>query len=73
MANDKGGVYLVRYLPPKQAGYGQIVHAISTNYTMTMEAYRSAHPEVFAEPGFYTLMLSADDTVTVQPKDETNG
>lgn len=53
--------YFVRFLSPKESGYGTIVHVCSSDFTPktdeeTVEMlYRRAFPEVFRKSGFYTI------------------
>ncbi len=64
----KGGVYYaLRHLPPKTTGEGEIVFCCSTvGRDMTMEILKERYPQYFETPGFYTLMKSTGETLTVE-------
>lgn len=65
--------YLLRYLPPKTTGEGEIVSALAAP-EMTLAKWREANPALFETPGFYTLMRSTGETLTVEPpKEGKNG
>jgi hypothetical protein len=72
MAKPK--LYYVRYLAPKEAGLGELVHVISYSHEndepLTLELYHTMHPEVFTEDGFYTLMESKNEFLTVPLPDK---
>lgn len=57
--------YFIRYLPPKENGLGTIVHVIASSSEMTIKDIKEKRPEVFEQPGFYSLLLSKDDHLTV--------
>lgn len=58
--------YYVRYLPLKENGLGRIVHcAFADDPDWTLEKHRVVYPDVFDDPGFYTLLASLDDRMTV--------
>lgn len=63
--------YVVRYLPPKEVGEGEIVFAVSTTKRSeeeeeeTLARLRETYPEKFEEPGFYHLLVSMSQYITV--------
>lgn len=57
-----GAYYIVRYLPPKAAGFGEIAFAFSTNGPVDMDTVRTLFPERLIEPGFYSLMKATGST-----------
>jgi hypothetical protein len=60
-------VFYLRYLPPRTTGDGELVAAISTNREdWSLERWREAHPEKFEKPGFYQLLRTTDDMLTVE-------
>lgn len=62
-------VYFLRYLPPKTTGNGEIVAAISTNITdFDAEAWKALFPGEFKRPGFYSVLLSVGDNLTMENK-----
>lgn len=56
--------YVIRYLPPKAAGYGEVTFAFSTAAPITMDDARTLYPEQFCAPGFYSLMQATGETYT---------
>ena len=61
----KPRTYWIRYLAPKQAGYGEIVHVMSSDKQITLEDYKRLHPQVFDKLGFYTL-ATISEAMTVE-------
>lgn len=61
--------YLLRYLPPKTGGEGEVVAAICTP-EWTLVKWRESNPNLFEKPGFYSLMRSTGETLTVEPPKE---
>jgi hypothetical protein len=58
--------YFIRYLPPKENGLGTIIsHAITSVSEMSIKDIKEKNPEVFEQPGFYSLMLAKDDHLTI--------
>lgn len=65
--------YLLRYLPPKTTGEGEIVAAVCTP-AWSLAKWRESRQDLFEKPGFYTLMQSTGETFTVDPeKEKKNG
>lgn len=58
--------YLVRYLPPKGSGMGEIAFAVSTSALLTLEDLQTERPDQFVAPGFYSLMKATGETLTVE-------
>lgn len=56
--------YVIRYLPPKAVGFGEVAFAFSANWPTTMDDARMMFADVFAEPGFYSLMTATGETFT---------
>jgi hypothetical protein len=56
--------YIVRYLPPKAAGFGEIAFAFSASGEVTMGTVRTLYPAKMCEPGFYSLMRATGETFT---------
>lgn len=64
--------WLLRYLPPKTNGEGEIVAALAAP-EWSLEKWREANPKLFETPGFYSLMVSTGESLTVEPpKEEKN-
>lgn len=55
-------VYLLAYLPPKEAGWENrvFIHACATTETMSLQKYREMRPDLFEELGHYSLLVSVD-------------
>lgn len=62
-------VWFLSFLPAGGDGLvdRRFIHAVSTDRTMTIALYRELHPELFEEPGHYTV-LSPIDRIDVQKK-----
>ena len=56
--------YYVRYLPPKEAGVGEIVFVCSGR-NLTLPEIRDIYPQVFTDEGTYTLSIATGETLTV--------
>jgi hypothetical protein len=64
----KPKVHYLRYLAPKDAGLGELVGVISvvSEEPFTLSDWRAKQPELFIQLGFYTLMESKADYLTVE-------
>ena len=63
---SKNVFYVVRYLPPKTFGDGEITLSVSVDGTATLEMLRGRFPDAFERDGVYTLAMSTDDQITVK-------
>jgi hypothetical protein len=64
-------VYFLRYLPPKTTGYGvELVTACCRDDGFTLNQWKEEKPDLFDKPGFYSLLYSDGDTMTIEPKKE---
>jgi hypothetical protein len=66
--------YLIRYLPPKTIGTGEIVFGFShgeylrgekRDTNLTLEDVKEMYPDKFETKGFYTLMKGTGETLTI--------
>ena len=57
--------YSIRYLPPRTTGHGEIIASVTTKEPLTLADIHARWPDMFARAGFYTLLLSLDDQLTV--------
>ncbi len=58
--------WVVRYLPSRQVGEGDILFTICSTGDVTLAKLREAYPHVFEQRGFYSLMRSMDDYLDVK-------
>lgn len=63
-------VFYLRYLPPNPSGMGELVSAVSVtdDSTFTLKQWKAEDPELFTREGFYSLMVSSDQQLTVKPE-----
>lgn len=65
--------WVLRFLPPKTIGEGEVVAALAAP-EWTLAKWKESNPDLFEKPGFYTLMQSTGETLTVDPeKEKKNG
>lgn len=73
MADAKSIVFWVlRSLPPKTIGEGEIVAALAAP-EWSLAKWKESRPDLFETPGFYTLMQSTGETLTVEPEKKKEG
>lgn len=64
---DYQSFYVLRYLPPKTFGNGEIALTFSTEGEPTLELIQGQYPDAFAKPGFYTLMKGTGQCLDLTP------
>jgi hypothetical protein len=65
-----GKVFYLRYLPPKENGFGTLISAVGAN-DMNLEKWRELNPSLFEPLGTYTLMTATNDVLNITTKQKT--
>jgi len=57
--------YFIRYLPSKENGLGSLIFTIASSEEKTLSDIREGYPEVFGNPGFYSLLKAEDQQINI--------